>query len=112
MLHRVVQSAVVQLFVLMHMALPYIILLLRLAARTEREYKVSQNVVTAGLGLANAIGSNGVRVTAGLCNMGDGRVGRAVGDAVAWAVEGVTGGLTEGVGEGLSIVGGPYKGYM
>ena len=86
-------------------ALPYVIVLLRLAARTEREYKVSQNVVNAGIGIANAIGASGVRITSSLCNMGDGRVGHALVDTAAWAVEGLTGGLAEGVGEGLVLVG-------
>lgn len=104
-LHRAVQALVIQVFILIQLALPYIVLLLRLAARTEREYKVSQNVVSVGIGLANTIGSNGMRLTSSVCNMGDGKVGQTLGDVVAWTVEGLTGGLTEGVGEGLAIMG-------
>ncbi|GKT59257.1 hypothetical protein ColTof4_12452 [Colletotrichum tofieldiae] len=103
-LHRGVQTAVVNIFVLIHLALPYIILLLRLAARTEREYRISENLVGAGMGLANAIGSKGMRITGALCNVGDGRIGQALTEAIAWTVEGLTGGLSDGVGEGLSIV--------
>ncbi|GKT85413.1 hypothetical protein Ct61P_03263 [Colletotrichum tofieldiae] len=97
-------TAVVNIFVLIHLALPYIILLLRLAARTEREYRISENLVGAGMGLANAIGSKGMRITGALCNVGDGRIGQALTEAIAWTVEGLTGGLSDGVGEGLSIV--------
>ncbi|GKT48671.1 uncharacterized protein ColSpa_08852 [Colletotrichum spaethianum] len=103
-LHRGVQTAVVNIFLLIHLALPYIILLLRLAARTEREYRISENLVGAGMGLANAIGSKGMRITGALCNVGDGRVGQALTEAIAWTVEGFTGGLSDGVGEGLSLV--------
>ncbi|OLN88322.1 hypothetical protein CCHL11_00448 [Colletotrichum chlorophyti] len=103
-LHRGVQTAVVNIFILIHLALPYIIFLLRMAARTEREYRISENLVGAGMGLANAIGSKGMRITGALCNVGDGRVGQALTEAIAWTVEGVTGGLSDGVGEGLSIV--------
>ncbi|KAH7353412.1 hypothetical protein B0T11DRAFT_117440 [Plectosphaerella cucumerina] len=104
-LHRCVQAAVVHLFILLQLALPYVIILLRLALRTEREYKVSQNVVHASITLANAIGASGVRITGSLCNMGDGRLGQMLVDTAAWTIEGVTGGLTEGVGEGLVMVG-------
>lgn len=104
-LHRSVQAAVVQIFILIQLAMPYIIILLRLAARTEREYKVSQNLVNAGIGLANAIGAGGVRITGSLCQFGDGRMGQLLVDTAAWAVEGFTNGLTEGVGEGLVLVG-------
>lgn len=104
-LHRCVQAAVVHLFILLQLALPYVIILLRLALRTEREYKVSQNVVHASITLANAIGASGVRITGSLCNMGDGRLGQMLVDTAAWTIEGVTGGLTEGVGEGLLMVG-------
>ncbi|KAK1720923.1 hypothetical protein BDP67DRAFT_391294 [Colletotrichum lupini] len=103
-LHRGVQIAVVNIFILIHLALPYIILMLRLAARTEREYRISENLVGAGMGLANAIGSKGMRITGALYNVGDGRLGQALTEAVAWTVEGLTGGLSDGVGEGLSIV--------
>lgn len=103
-LHRGVQIAVVNIFLLIHLALPYIILLLRMAARTEREYRISENLVGAGMGLANAIGSKGMRITGALCNVGDGRLGQALTEAIAWTVEGLTGGLSDGVGEGLSIV--------
>ncbi|KAK2038187.1 hypothetical protein LZ31DRAFT_599857 [Colletotrichum somersetense] len=103
-LHRGVQTAVVNIFLIIHLALPYLILLLRLAARTEREYRISENLVGAGMGLANAIGSKGMRITGALCNVGDGRLGQALTEAIAWTVEGFTGGLSDGVGEGLSLV--------
>ncbi|KAF0330179.1 hypothetical protein RB213_013511 [Colletotrichum asianum] len=104
-LHRGVQTAVVNIFILIHLALPYIVLLIRLAARTEREYKLSERVVGSGMSFANTVGSFGMRTTGALYNVGDGRVGQALTEAIAWTVEGVTGGLSEGVGEGLSIVG-------
>ncbi|KAM0277101.1 hypothetical protein ACHAQH_006045, partial [Verticillium albo-atrum] len=50
LLHRWVRAAVVQMFVLVHLALPYVVLLVRLAARAEREYNISQNVASAGWG--------------------------------------------------------------
>ncbi|KAF9881817.1 hypothetical protein CkaCkLH20_00963 [Colletotrichum karsti] len=104
-LHRGVQSAVVNIFILIHLALPYIILLLRFAARTEREYRISENIVGAGMSFANTVGSQGMRITGALCNVGDGKVGQALTEAIAWTVEGFTGGLSDGVGEGLTIVG-------
>ncbi|TDZ35369.1 hypothetical protein C8035_v008864 [Colletotrichum spinosum] len=104
-LHRGVQSAVVNIFILIHLTLPYVLLLLRLAVRTEREYKISENLVGAGMDLANTIGSKGMKITGALCNVGDGKVGQVLTEAIAWTIEGVTGGLSDGVGQGLTIVG-------
>ncbi|ROT40705.1 hypothetical protein SODALDRAFT_376471 [Sodiomyces alkalinus F11] len=105
LLHRLVQTLVIHMFILAHLALPYIVLLLRLVARTEREYKISANVVSAGVGFANALGSQGIRVTGTVCSMGDGRVGQVLADGVTWVVEGFTAGLTDGVAEGLALTG-------
>ncbi|KAL2754291.1 hypothetical protein ACRALDRAFT_1076073 [Sodiomyces alcalophilus JCM 7366] len=105
LLHRLVQTVVLHMFILAHLALPYIVLLLRLVARVEREYKVSANVARAGVGFANALGSQGVRVTGTICGLGDGRVGQVLADGVAWALEGFTAGLTDGVAEGLAVTG-------
>ncbi|KAM0328204.1 hypothetical protein ACHAQA_005611 [Verticillium albo-atrum] len=105
LLHRWVQATVVQMFVLAQLALPYVVLLVRLAARAEREYNISQNVVSAGWGVMNSIGAQGVRATGTLCGIGEGRLGQAVAEAVAWTVEGVSGGLSEGVGQGMMIMG-------
>ncbi|RNJ51927.1 hypothetical protein D7B24_005687 [Verticillium nonalfalfae] len=104
LLHRWVQAAVVQMFVLAHLALPYVVLLARLAARAEREYNISHNVASAGWGLVHSIGAQGVKATGTLCGIGDGRVGQAIAEAVAWTVEGVSGGLSEGVGQGMVIM--------
>lgn len=105
LLHRLVQTIVLHMFVLAHFALPYIVLLVRLAARVEREYNVSANVMSAGVGFANTLGSQGLRVTGIICSMGDGRVGEVLADGVTWVLEGFTAGLTDGVAEGLAVTG-------
>ncbi|KAF3350761.1 mRNA export protein mlo3 [Verticillium dahliae VDG2] len=105
LLHRWVQAAVVQMFILAHLALPYVVLLARLAARAEREYNISHNLASAGWGLVHSIGAQGVKATGTLCGIGDGRVGQAIAEAVAWTVEGVSGGLSEGVRQGMVIMG-------
>lgn len=95
----------VQMFILAHLALPYVVLLARLAARAEREYNISHNLASAGWGLVHSIGAQGVKATGTLCGIGDGRVGQAIAEAVAWTVEGVSGGLSEGVRQGMVIMG-------
>jgi hypothetical protein len=103
-LHRIVRTVVMYLIVLAHWILPYLSYLYQLAARTERKYKISENMVRQGMVLASNIGRQSTNLTAIISNITDGPVGRVVTGAAAWTVEGVVGGVSDGVGEGLSMV--------
>ncbi|KAH7113439.1 hypothetical protein EDB81DRAFT_848759 [Dactylonectria macrodidyma] len=102
-LHRGVQMTVVNLISFLSFLVPYLMYLLRYAARMERKYKVSETVVGHGLDFVNSIVKQSASFTETMCRMNDGKVGQAL--LEAWTVDGVAQGISGGVGEGLSIVG-------
>ncbi|KAH8735868.1 hypothetical protein BGZ61DRAFT_87279 [Ilyonectria robusta] len=104
-LHRGVQMTVVNLIFLLSFLMPYLMYLLKYAARMERKYKVSETVVGHGLEIANSIGKQSASLTESMCQMNDGKVGQVLLEAVIWTVDGVAQGISDGLGEGLSIVG-------
>ncbi|KAH8754394.1 hypothetical protein F5883DRAFT_431357 [Diaporthe sp. PMI_573] len=103
-LHRGVQITVVNLIFVLSFLLPYLMYLLRYAARMERKYKVSETVVGHGPDFVNSIGKQSVSLTETMCRMNDGKVGQALLEAFIWTVDGVAQGISDGLGEGLSIV--------
>lgn len=104
-LHRGVQITVVNLIMLLGFLMPYLMYLLRCAARLERRYKVSETAVSHGVDLVNSIGKQSAVLTETVSQMNDGRVGQALLEAFVWTVDGVTQGISDGLGEGLSMLG-------
>ncbi|CAM1511439.1 Fc.00g089520.m01.CDS01 [Cosmosporella sp. VM-42] len=105
LLHRAVQITVVNSIILLSFLMPYVMYLLRYAARTERKYKISENLVGQGMDFVNAIGKQGIQLTESIGQMNDGKVGQTFLEALTWTADGVTRGISDGVGEGLAIVG-------
>lgn len=105
LLHRSVQTVVLNLVLLLHFLLPYCMLLVKQGARLERKYKVTEQVVSCGRGLVNAIGRHSVSFTESMSEFNDGRVGQSLLEALAWTVNGVSQGISDGVGQGLLMVG-------
>lgn len=105
LLHRGVQITVVNMIILFSFLLPYFMYLLRYLARTERKYKVSENLVGHGMDLVNAVGKQGIYITEAIGQMNDGKVRQGFLEVLTWTVDSVTAGISDGVGEGLSIVG-------
>lgn len=105
LLHRGVQVTVVNMIIIFSFLLPYFMYLLRYIARTERKYKVSENLVGHGMDLVSAVGKQGIYITESLGQMNDGKVRQGLLEVLTWTVDSVTSGISEGVGEGLSIVG-------
>ncbi|KAF5007262.1 hypothetical protein FDECE_6415 [Fusarium decemcellulare] len=108
-LHRGVQMTVVNLIFFLSFLMPYLLYLIRCAARLERKYKVSETVVGHGLDFVNSIGKQGASLTETLGQMNDGKFGQALLEAFIWTVDGVSQGISDGLGEGLSIVGSRYR---
>lgn len=90
-LHKILASTIVQLFIIVQVLLPYLKILLRTAYEYERTHHISEKVLKSSVEVAD--------------NVGKGRVGQALNDAASWLIEGITGGIHEGVGEGLNIIG-------
>lgn len=104
-LHKIMASTIVQLFIIFHFLLPYVKVFLRSAYEYEREHNISQKVLASGIDLADMLGKQSLTITAALYGMGNGKVGETLIEICRWVAEGVTGGIHDGIGEGLSIVG-------
>ncbi|KAK7431472.1 hypothetical protein QQZ08_001962 [Neonectria magnoliae] len=104
-LHRGVQMTVVNVIFVLSFLMPYLMYLLKYAARMERKYKISETVVSHGLEIVNSIGKQSASITETMCQMNDGKVGQVLLEAMLWTIDGVAQGISDGVGEGLSIVG-------
>lgn len=111
-LHRGVQMTVVNLVFVLSFLMPYVVYLVRSAARMERKYKLSERVVGHGVQFANSIGKQSASLTETVCQMNDGKVGQALTEAVIWTVDSVAQGISDGVGEGLSKLSGRNGGSV
>lgn len=102
LLHRIVASSILRLFLLVHLLLPHIKLLLRNAYEYERTHHASEKLLAVGMETVDRFCRKGIDVCG---KLGNGRMGELLGGSVAWWVEGFSGGVAEGVGEGMRAVG-------
>jgi hypothetical protein len=105
LLHRLLASTIVQLFILLQFILPYVKYLLSAAYQYDREHKISEKVLSHSIETVDILGKTGLGLTSAIYDMGDGKVGQVITETAAWFVEGVTGGIHQGVGEGMVIMG-------
>lgn len=103
MVHRLVQSIVLNIFLLLHFLLPYIIVMLKSAASVERKYKISEAIVGRSRDCFTAAGRSCAHVAEVAFKTNDGRVGQGVSTIFMWTVEEVTRGISDGIGEGLLV---------
>ncbi|KAI5921586.1 hypothetical protein F4810DRAFT_677758 [Camillea tinctor] len=96
LLRRGVAALVSSLVALLHVLLSLAVVLVRVGAQCERQYRISQHLVSWGF----AVGHHGVVLSGKICAMSDGRVGRALAELAAWTVENVTAGIQDGIGQG------------
>ncbi|KAI1485325.1 hypothetical protein F5X96DRAFT_660439 [Biscogniauxia mediterranea] len=101
LLHRAVAAVVSSLVVLLHVLMSCAVLLVRAGAQYERQYSISQHIVSRGFVFATAVGRHSVVLSGKICAMSDGRVGRAMTDLAAWTVENLTSGFQDGIGQGI-----------
>lgn len=104
-LHKVLASAILQIFILLRFVLPYVKLLLRQVYEYERTHRITERILTTTLDAADGLGKGGVTIGASVCRLNEGRVGAALSNLAAWWMEGVAGGIYEGVGEGMMHLG-------
>ncbi|KAK8159792.1 hypothetical protein IWX90DRAFT_310712 [Phyllosticta citrichinensis] len=104
-LHRLLASSIIQLFLFLHLLLPYIKLFLSQAYQYEREHRISERLFASSIQTVDELGRRSIRVTNAICQMNDGKVGQAINDLTLWSLRAVTGGIHEGVSEGFLIIG-------
>ncbi|KAF2690051.1 hypothetical protein K458DRAFT_356559 [Lentithecium fluviatile CBS 122367] len=104
LLHRITAILVFQTFVLIRFLLPYIKVFIGHAYRFEREHKVTQRLVNNGIMTADALRRTSLQLSRTICQMNDGKVGKALNDLTLWWIGGLTGGLQQGIREGVMMM--------
>jgi len=104
-LHRLISTATIQIFILLALVLPYVRLFVQTAYRYEREHHISERLFSHTLTSADAIGKRAFTIGQAVCSINDGRVGELVEEVLGWWIKGITGGIHEGVGEGMEVLG-------
>ncbi|KAI1776842.1 hypothetical protein F4818DRAFT_360687 [Hypoxylon cercidicola] len=103
-LRSAVQGSVAAIVLSLYLLLSFLAVVIRAGADFERQYNVSQHIVSRGLMFATAVGKRSGALGERICAMSDGKVGKAVSDLAVWTLEGVTGGIHDGIGQGLLLI--------
>ncbi|MCJ1398009.1 hypothetical protein MMC11_001206 [Xylographa trunciseda] len=109
LLHRLLASGIVQLFILFSFVLPYVQLYLRSAYRYERTNHVSERIFAAGIDTMDQVGRQGFGLAGSILNSSNGRIGGMLASTCAWFIDGISGGIRDGVGEGMAMMGNHQK---
>ncbi|MCJ1381401.1 hypothetical protein MMC17_004511 [Xylographa soralifera] len=105
LLHRLLASGIVQLFILFSFILPYVKYFLRSAYRYERTNHISERVFAASMDTLDQVGRHGFGFAGSILNSGNGRIGGILAGICAWWIDGISGGIHDGVGEGMAMIG-------
>ena len=105
LLHRLLASGIVQLFILFSFILPYVKYFLRSAYRYERANHICERVFAASMDALDRVGRQGFGLAGSILNSGDGRIGGILVGVCAWWIDGISGGIHDGVGAGMAIMG-------
>ncbi|KAI0387679.1 hypothetical protein F5Y04DRAFT_274533 [Hypomontagnella monticulosa] len=103
-LHSAVQGFVTGLVILFYFLLSFLAVAIRAGAYYERQYNISQHIVSGGFGFANAVGKRSGALSEKLYAIGEGKFGKVMSDLAAWILEGVAGGVQDGIGQGLLLI--------
>jgi hypothetical protein len=104
LLHRITAVLVFQAFVLIRFLVPYITVFVAHAYQFEKEHKVTQRLVNNGILTAEFLRCKTLHLSRTVCQLNDGKIGRALFDLTLRCVEGLTGGLQQGIEEGFEIM--------
>ena len=105
LLHRLLATSIIHLFLSFTIIVPYIKLFLHSAYKYERTHHLSERLFSASLSVIDQISKKAVGVVSMFLNSGSGRIGGIITAYCAWWIESISGGINEGVGEGLVIIG-------
>jgi len=105
LLHRLLASGIVQLFIFLSFIIPYIKICIRAAYRYERTHRISERVFAAGVDIMNQVGQRSFGIARTVMQIGNGKIGALMAGTCAWWIEGISGGIHDGVGEGMAIMG-------
>ncbi|KAI1769518.1 hypothetical protein GGR53DRAFT_3099 [Hypoxylon sp. FL1150] len=103
-LRSTVQGSVAVIVLLLYFLLSLLAAIVRAGADFERQYNVSQHIVSSGLMFATAVGKRSGALGERIGALSDGKFGKAVSDLALWTLEGITGGVHDGIGQGLLMI--------
>ena len=105
MLHRLLASGIVQLFLFIAFVFPYMKLAMRSAYNYERSHHISERIFAAGLNLLDSLGRRGTSIAGIILYSGNGKVGHILVGSFAWWINSISGGIHDGIGEGMALMG-------
>ncbi|KAI0152362.1 hypothetical protein F4776DRAFT_601284 [Hypoxylon sp. NC0597] len=103
-LHSTVQGFVTGLVLFAYLFLSFLSVVIRTGAHYERQYNISQHIVSSGFSFATAIGKQSGALSEKISAMSEGKLGKIMSDVAAWTVESVAGGVQDGIGQGLHLI--------
>ncbi|KAI2624256.1 hypothetical protein GGR54DRAFT_595751 [Hypoxylon sp. NC1633] len=103
-LHATVQGFVTGFVLCLYLLLSFLSSVIRTGAYYERQYSISQHLVSSGFVFATAVGKQSGALSEKLSAIGDGKLGRVMSDLAAWTLQTVTAGIQDGIGQGLLLI--------
>ncbi|KAI1450234.1 hypothetical protein F5Y02DRAFT_107191 [Annulohypoxylon stygium] len=103
-LHSTVQGFVSSLVLFAYLLLSFLSAAIRTGAHYERQYNISQHIVSSSFVLATAIGKQSGALSEKIGAISDGRLGKLLSDLIAWTIESIAGGVQDGIGQGLLLI--------
>ncbi|KAI2469385.1 hypothetical protein F4781DRAFT_394608 [Annulohypoxylon bovei var. microspora] len=103
-LHSTVQGFVSGFVLFAYLLLSFLSAVIRTGAHYERQYNISQHIVSSSFVLATAVGKQSGALSEKIGAISDGRFGKVLSDLIAWTVESVAGGVQDGIGQGLLLI--------
>lgn len=104
-LHRFLASAIVQLFILCQLVLPYVRYFIGKAYRYERTYQISEKLLVMGVNASARIARLWCDILHVISKIPDRQLVAMLAGMLLWWVQSISGGIHEGIGEGMSIIG-------
>ncbi|MCJ1461719.1 hypothetical protein MMC07_000317 [Pseudocyphellaria aurata] len=105
LLHRLLASIIIHLFLLLQLILPYLKLFLRRAYQYERTHHMTEWILVTGIEAADLMGKRGADVLRAVLWRRDRRVSDLLVAGMLWWVDGIWGGVQEGLGVGMARIG-------
>ena len=102
--HRALASAIVQLFLLLQIFLPYLRLALKAACDYERTHHIAERALATSISAIDGLGKMGVEILRSILKSGNGRGIQVVAALSVWWMKEISNGIQEGVENCVDIV--------
>ncbi|KAI1806146.1 hypothetical protein F4811DRAFT_551102 [Daldinia bambusicola] len=103
-LHSAVQGFVTGLVIFIWSLLSFFAVVIRAGAYYERQYNISQHIISSGFVFASIVGKQSGVLSEKISAMSEGKLGKAMSELAAWTIESVAGGVHDGIGQGLQLI--------